>query len=167
MTAPFDPRYKTRQAQGEHGVNLDSLRTTLDKLHTIPQLGAGMDGKLHRMAPKVEPRELSDAEAYTKSLEALAECVATAEGEFIDKSIKAIFREDAIGMSYNRRFRMMHEGNPKPMADMLKELEIEINHQHPPADYVMPEDVVLYRRLEIKKSGQVRAERFWEWKEGE
>lgn len=164
----FDPRYKTRQAQGDHGVDLDRLRTQLDKLHSIPQLAAGINGKLSRMTPpKPEPRELTDVEASEEAVKALAQCVATAEGEFIDKAIRAIFRDDGIGMSYNRRVRMMREGNAKPMADMLKEMEIEINHQHPPEGYEMPEDVIFYRRLEIKKSGKVRADRVWEWKEGE
>jgi len=30
------PAYKIRQAQGDHGVNLDALRAKLEKLHSIP-----------------------------------------------------------------------------------------------------------------------------------
>ncbi len=161
------PQYGTRQAQGDHGVDLDALRGTLDTLHSIPQLAAGVNGKLSRVAPeKPEPRELTEDEAKGKAIEALAQCVAQAEGNFIDKSLRKVFRDDCIGLSYNRRFRLMHQGDLKPMADMLRELQIEIQHLPPDEGYTLPEDCLLYRRLAVIKGGRVRAEQVWEWKAG-
>jgi hypothetical protein len=164
------PQYSTRQAQGDHGVDLDKLRTQLDKLHSIPQLQAGLNGKLSRVAPKVEPRELTPAEAKEMQIKALAQCVAVAEGEWIDKVMKKIFRDDCIHASYGKRIKAMNSENLEDrakgieaMAKLLSEYQIEINHREPEEGYVMPEDCLLYRRLEISRAGKVRAEQVWEW----
>lgn len=157
------PNYRIGQAKGDQGVDLAALRAKLDKLHAIPQLEAGLNGKLRRVAPKQEPKEMTPEEAHKKAIEGLAKCVAEAEGDFIDGGIREIFRQDYISLSYNRRYEMMNKGNPKPMADMLKELEIEINIVPPPEGYILPDDCIYYRRIQLVKSGVVRFEHVWEW----
>jgi hypothetical protein len=164
------PQYSTRQAQGDHGVDLDKLRGQLDKLHSIPQLQAGLNGKLSRVAPKVEPRELTPAEAKEMQIKALAQCVAVAEGEWIDKVMKKIFRDDCIHASYGKRIKAMKSEDMDERArgieaigKLLSEYQIEINHREPEEGYVMPEGCLLYRRLEISRAGKVRGEQVWEW----
>lgn len=160
---PFDPRYKIAENQNPHGVDMDALRDKLEKLHAIPQLKAGINGKLSVVKAEAEARPMTEAERQEAKVKALAQCVALAEGNWIDRTIKSIFRQDGIGMSYNKRIKMMREGNVKPMADMLGELEIRIDRLPPPDDYDMPELVVLFRHLQITKGGKVRGEMIWEW----
>lgn len=164
------PQYRTRQAQGDHGVDLDKLRGQLDKLHSIPQLEAGINGKLSRVAPKVDPRELTPDEAKELKLKALAQCVAVAEGDWIDKVMRKIFREDYITASYTKRMKAMRSDDLEAraqgieaMRNLLSEYQIEINHREPEDGYVMPEDCLLYRRLEISREGKVRGSQVWEW----
>lgn len=164
------PQYRTRQAQGDHGVDLDKLRGQLDKLHSIPQLEAGLNGKLSRVAPKVEPRELTPDEQKELKIKALAQCVAVAEGDWIDKTMRKIFREDYITASYTRRLKAMKSEDMEArikgieaMSKLLSEYQIEINHREPEEGYVMPEGCLLYRRLEISRAGKVRGEMVWEW----
>ena len=160
---PLKPNFKIAGSNSNHGVDLQQLRKSLDKLHSIPQLEVGMNGKLSRVAPK--PRELSDEEKATLAIKALANCMGEAEGDFIHETIKRIFTEDHIHLSFNRRFKMMLAGNVKPMADMLGELEIKIEHVGPPAEYVANPTTILYRRIIISKANKIRAERYWEWSE--
>lgn len=168
------PQYRTRQAQGEHGVDLDKLRGQLDKLHSIPQLQAGLNGKLSRIAPKVEPRELTPEEQKELHVKALAQCVAEAEGEWIDKTMRKLFRDDMITASYNKRMKAMRSEDLEErtkgiesMRNLLSEYGIEINHRNPEPDYVMPDGCILYRRLEISRAGNVRGEMVWEWSKQE
>jgi hypothetical protein len=164
------PQYRTRQAQGDHGVDLDKLRGQLDKLHSIPQLQAGLNGKLSRVVPKVEPKELTPEQQTEMQVKALAQCVAVAEGDWIDKVMRKIFRDDYITASYTKRLKAMKSEDLEErtkgieaMGKLLNEYEIEINHRSPEDGYVMPEDCLLYRRLEISRAGKVRGERVWEW----
>lgn len=164
------PQYRTRQAQGEHGVDLDKLRGQLDKLHSIPQLGAGLNGKLSRIAPKVEPKAATPEEQADMQIKALAQCVAVAEGDWIDKVMRKICRDDYIPASYVKRLKAMKSEvldqrtkGIEAMGKFMSEYEIEINHKNPEEGYVMPEDCLLYRRLEIKRAGKVRSEMVWVW----
>lgn len=164
------PQYRTRQAQGEHGVDLDKLRGQLDKLHSIPQLQTGLNGKLSRVAPKVEPKEATDEEKAEMQIKALAHCVAMAEGDWIDKVMRKIFREDYITASYTKRMKAIRSEDLEAraqgieaMRSMLSEYQIEINHREPEDGYVLPDDCLLYRRLEVKRAGKVRSEMVWEW----
>lgn len=164
------PQYRIKESHAPSGVDLDKLRGQLDKLHSVPQLQAGLNGKLSRMAPKVEPRELTDDEAKELKLKALAQCVAEAEGEWIDKVMRKIFREDYLTASYTRRLKAMKSENLEArvqgieaMGKLLSEYQIEINHREPEEGYVMPEGCLMYRRLEITRAGKVRGERVWEW----
>lgn len=164
------PQFRTRQAQGDHGVDLDKLRGQLDKLHAIPQLKAGLNGRLSRIAPEVEAKPMSEAQEHEAGVKALAQCVAVAEGDWIDKTIRKVFRDDHIGASYNRRMKAMrsHDMDERvkgieAMKNLLSEYHIEINHREPEEGYEMPEDCILYRRLEIIRGGVVRGEMVWEW----
>jgi len=96
-------------------------------------------------------------------IKALAQCVAQAEGDWIYATLRKIFRDDRIGMSLSRRMKEFRSGNLEPMRTMLSELEIAINHREPEEGYELPEDCILFRRLEITKSGKVRGEMIWEW----
>jgi hypothetical protein len=164
------PQFRTRQAQGDHGVDLEKLRTQLDKLHSIPQLQAGLNGKLSRVAPKVEPKLATPEEQTEMQIKALAQCVAIAEGNWIDKVMRKIFRDDCITASYNRRMKAMKSDDLderikgiEAMGKLLSEYNIEINHREPEEGYVLPDDCLLYRRLEITRGGKVRGEMIWEW----
>lgn len=164
------PQFRTRQAQGDHGVDLDKLRTQLDKLHSIPQLEAGLNGKLSRVAPKAEPKEATPEEQAEMQIKALAQCVAVAEGDWIDSQMRKIFREDYITASYNKRLKAMKSENMEErvkgieaMGKLLNEYQIEINHREPEEGYILPDDCLLYRRLEISRAGKVRGEMIWEW----
>ena len=161
------PQYKITDFKQDHGVDLEKLRLQLDKLHTIPQLKAGLDGKLSRVKEEVqetpEQREASEQAERVAALAGLAECVATAEGEWIDKQMKKIFRDDLIGTSYTRRLKLMKEGNIEPMKTLLSEHNITYEALGPPEGYERPEGMVLYRRLVIKRDGKIRAEKAWEW----
>jgi hypothetical protein len=164
------PQYRIKESQTPSGVDLDKLRGQLDKLHSIPQLQAGLNGKLSRVAPKVEPRELTPDEAKELKLKALAQCVAVAEGDWIDKVMRKIFRDDYITASYNRRLKAMKSEDLEErtkgiesMGKLLSEYQIEINHREPEEGYTMPEGCLLYRRLEISRAGKVRDSMAWEW----
>lgn len=156
------PQFGIRKAQGDHGVDLDALRAKLEKLHTAPQqLRAGLNGKLQAVVP--EPKAASAEEQHEMGIKALAQCVAQAEGDWIYSTLRKMFREDGIGMSLTRRMREFRTGNMEPMRTLLSELEITINHREPEPGYEIPEDCVLYRRLEIAKAGKVRGDMVWEW----
>lgn len=155
------PEYKIRQAQGDPGINLDALRAKLEKLHSIPQLKAGLNGKLQVVVP--EPKEATAEQEHEMGIKALAQCVAQAEGDWIYATLRKIFRDDGIGMSLPRRMKEFRSGNLEPMRTMLSELEIAINHREPEEGYELPEDCILFRRLEVTKGGKVRAGQIWEW----
>jgi hypothetical protein len=166
MNHPFDPRFGIRKAQGDHGVDLEALRAKLDHMHaaghTPKKLVAGLSGKLEE--PKPEPQEPTAEQAQEMALKALAQCVAVAEGEFLDKAMRKIFRDDRIGASYNRRLKAFRNGDVEPMRKLLTEYEIEYGLMNPPEDYQWPEGCVMYRHLVVKKAGVIRDERIWEWK---
>lgn len=156
------PEYRIKETRQDHGVPLEALRAKLEKLHNVPQLRAGLNGKLSRVTVP-EPKEATTEQAHEMGLKVVAQCVADAEGDWIASTMRKIFREDAIGMSFNRRLKMFKTGDLEPMRTLLSELEIEINHREPEEGYEMPEDCILYRRLEITKAGKVRAGKVWEW----
>ena len=155
------PQYHIRKAQGDSGVDLEALRAKLEKMHAIPQLKAGLNGKLQVVVP--EPKEATPEQQHEMAIKALAQCVAQAEGEWIYSTLRKVFREDGVGMSLTRRMREFKSGNLAPMKTLLSELEIEINHREPEEGYELPEDCILYRRLEITKGGRVRGSMVWEW----
>jgi hypothetical protein len=164
------PDYRIKENNKDHNIDLDKLRGQLDKIHSIPQLQAGLNGKLSRVAPKVEPRELTPAEQKELQIKALAQCVAVAEGDWIDKVMKKIFRDDCIHASYGKRMKAMKSEDMdertrgiEAMGKLLSEYQIEINHREPEEGYVMPDGCLLYRRLEISRAGKVRSEQVWEW----
>jgi hypothetical protein len=155
------PQFGIRKAQGDSGVDLEALRAKLDKMHSIPQLKAGLNGKLQVVVP--EPKAATTEQEHEMGIKALAQCVAQAEGDWIYATLRKIFREDGIGMCLTRRMREFRTGDLEPMRTLLSELEISINHREPEEGYELPADCILYRRLEITKGGKVRAENIWEW----
>lgn len=156
------PQYRIAKTQQDSGVDLDALRSKLEKLHSVPQLKAGLNGKLSRVVVP-ETKAPTPEQEHEMGVKALAQCVAVAEGDWIASNMRRIFREDCITMSFNRRMKLFKSGELEPMRTLLSELEIEINHKEPEPDYQMPEGCILYRRLEIMKSGVVRGEMVWEW----
>ena len=161
MDSMKGPQFGIRKAQGDSGVDLEALRAKLDKMHSIPQLKAGLNGKLQVVVP--EPKAATTEQEHEMGIKALAQCVAQAEGDWIYATLRKIFREDGIGMSLTRRMREFRTGDLEPMRTLLSELEISINHREPEEGYELPADCILYRRLEITKGGKVRAENIWEW----
>lgn len=162
---------RIEQSNIDHGVDMDALKSKLDKLHSIPQLAAGVDGKLKPMAPKIDDKPLTPEEKRHLEVIGLADFVGREEGSFIYRTVKPL-----TGNKPWRAFKLAHEdllrGNLAKMTTLLHEFRIEINHLPPHDGYVMPEDVLLYRRICIEQTvgeGEqeeklIKGERVWEWK---